>query len=233
VYGTEINDVLLTALLQALSDWIGGRSILIDVEGHGRESIVEAVDISRTMGWFTSVFPVLLDLKEANNPGDALKSIKEQLRCVPNRGIGYGVLRYLSGDKEIAEKLAALPQAELSFNYMGQFDQVLPESSLFAWATETRGPVRSLEGRRSHLLAIKGRIANSQLQMEWIYNENLYRHSTMEQLAQRFMSGLQALITHCKSPDAGGYTPSDFPEVGLSQKELDKVIDRITRISEG
>ena len=95
-YHTQINDVLLTALVQAFAWWTGGRSLLLDLEGHGRETIVEAVDLSRTVGWFTTHFPVLLDLERPSCPGEALKSVKEQLCRIPNRGIGYGLLRSLT-----------------------------------------------------------------------------------------------------------------------------------------
>src|SRR5262249_54955468 len=117
-YNTHITDVLLTALVQAFSKWTGTSSLLIDLEDRGREKIFEDVDLSRTVGWFATVFPVLLDLGEASHPADALKSIKEQLRRIPNRGLDYGVLRYLSGNAEITEQLQDLPQPEVSFQYL-------------------------------------------------------------------------------------------------------------------
>jgi NRPS condensation-like uncharacterized protein len=111
-YNTQINDVLLTALVQAFKEWTGQRYLLVDLEGHGREAIFEDVDLSRTVGWFTTIFPVLLNLGKVSEPGEVLKSIKEQLRRIPNNGIGYGLLRYLSKDTEIVKKLQAIPQAE-------------------------------------------------------------------------------------------------------------------------
>src|SRR5205085_1854245 len=155
---------------------------------------------SRTVGWFTTVFPVLLELEETSNPGDALKSVKEQLRCVPNRGIGYGLLRYLRGDTEIAEKLRGLPQAEVSFNYLGQFDQALPESSLFKLAGESSGLTQSPRGSRRYLLEVSGIVLNGQLQMDWRYSRNLHQRATVEGLAEGFVKALQLLITHCRSP---------------------------------
>ncbi|MBG1262687.1 amino acid adenylation domain-containing protein [Nostoc sp. BAE] len=138
-YKTQINDILFTALVQTLSKWIGSDSVLLDLEGHGREDIFEDVDLSRTVGWFTTIFPVLLELKATNNLGDAIKSIKKQLRAVPNRGIGYGVLRYLSGDAEITSQLSAMPQPEVSFNYLGQFDWGMQEDSFLKLAPESMG----------------------------------------------------------------------------------------------
>ncbi|MGH7999038.1 MAG: amino acid adenylation domain-containing protein, partial [Brasilonema sp.] len=136
-YRTQINDVLLTALVQTFAQWTGEHLLLVELEGHGREEIFDDVDLSRTVGWFTTHFPVLLDLEKASNPGEALKAVKEQLRGIPKRGIGYGLLRYLNGNKEITEQLQALPQAEVKFNYLGQFDQVLSSSSLFEPAQES------------------------------------------------------------------------------------------------
>ncbi len=117
VYHTQINDVLLTALVETFADWTGRRNLLVALEGHGREDLFTDVDVSRTVGWFTSLFPVLLDISAATDPGEALKLVKEELRAVPNRGIGYGLLRYLSG----TDALPA-PQPEVSFNYLGQLD---------------------------------------------------------------------------------------------------------------
>ncbi|HEV7516954.1 MAG TPA: condensation domain-containing protein, partial [Thermoanaerobaculia bacterium] len=94
-YRTQINDVLLTALSEAFAGWTGGRRLLLDLEGHGREEVFDGADLSRTVGWFTSQFPVLLDLEVTRTPGEALKAIKEQLRALPNRGLDYGVLRYM------------------------------------------------------------------------------------------------------------------------------------------
>src|SRR5262249_12293204 len=98
-YRTQINDVLLTAVAQAFAEWTGARTLLVNLEGHGREEILENTDLSRTVGWFTTIFPVLLDLAGTSHPGEALKTIKEQLRRIPNRGIGYGLLRYLREDR--------------------------------------------------------------------------------------------------------------------------------------
>ncbi|HEY9873911.1 MAG TPA: amino acid adenylation domain-containing protein, partial [Candidatus Obscuribacterales bacterium] len=179
-YRTQINDVLLTGLAQAFAEWTNYNSLLVDLEGHGREEIFADVDLSRTVGWFTSVFPVLLTLEPGNNPGEHLKSIKEQLRTIPNRGLGYGLLRYLSNN-EIANNLQTYPQAEVSFNYFGQFDQVLPESSLFALAEdqEPAGMAFSPRGHRSYLLEINGFVAGGQMQFDWTYSEEIYQRATV------------------------------------------------------
>ncbi|HEY9629833.1 MAG TPA: amino acid adenylation domain-containing protein [Coleofasciculaceae cyanobacterium] len=233
-YHTEINDVLLTALVQAFAQWTGDRTLLIDLEGHGREDIashvnVTDIDLSRTVGWFTTVFPVALKLEAATHPGDTLKSIKEQLRRIPRRGIGYGILRYCSDDPKITAALNNRSQPEVMFNYLGQFDQSLPNSSLFRPVQEPGEPTQSLQGDRSHLLAINCWISNEQLHLHWNYSQAIHHHSTIAALAQNFLQALRSLIAHCQSPEAGGYTPSDFSAANLSQQALDRFLTKIKR----
>ncbi|OKH59454.1 hypothetical protein NIES2130_09045 [Scytonema sp. HK-05] len=223
-YNTQINDVLLTALVLVLAKWTNSSSVLFNLEGHGREDIVDGVDLSRTIGWFTTIFPVLVELQATENPADALKSVKEQLRSIPNKGIGYGLLRYLSQDAEIVAQLQAFGQAEISFNYLGQFDQLLNTSSWMQPASESAGYSQSLQNNRAHLLDISSIITGERLQIEWIYSTNIHQHGTIATLAQDFVKTLQGLIAHCSSPESGGYTPSDFSLVKLNQLELDQVL---------
>jgi len=232
-YQTHINDLLLTALAQVLTQWTGVPTLVVDLEGHGREEIVEGVDLSHTVGWLTTIFPVLLQLEPNATPAEALKSVKEQLRCVPQRGIGYGVLRYLSRDKEISEKLRALPQAEVCFNYLSYEDQGVSGAGLFRRTQEASGPHRSLQGRRRYLLEINGRLIGGQLQLDWTYSECIHQRDTIEGLAQGFIKALRTLIVYCQSPEAGGYTPSDFPQMQLSQQELDALLAALGEPAEG
>ena len=218
-YNTLINDVLLTALVQSFAQWTKQQRLLIDLEGHGREALFEDADISRTVGWFTSLFPVSLDLSKTAFPGEALKSIKEQLRRIPNHGLGYGLLRYLN--TETSEHLKKRPQAEVCFNYLGQFDQQLSGDSLFRIAKEDSGQMHSPLGNRQYLLEINGLITEGQLQLDWTYSEHFHHRETIERLAQAFIGALKNLIAHCQSPEAVGYTSSDFPLADLNQDELD------------
>jgi len=171
-YKTQINDILLTALVQAFTKWTGGNSVLLNFEGHGREDLFDDVDLSRTVGWFTTIFPVLLELKAADNLGDAIQSIKEQLRAVPKRGMGYGVLRYLSGDADITSQLSAKPQPEVSFNYLGQFDWGMQANSFCKIAPESVGAEHSQEEICDLLLDINGLVTEGQLKLDWTYSEN-------------------------------------------------------------
>ena len=226
-YGTQINDALLAALARAFARWTGQARLLVDLEGHGREEIIEGVDLSRTVGWFTAVFPMVLEVEIEATPLDALKSIQEQLRAVPNRGVGYGILKYLGEDDGVARKLRSLPQAEVSFNYLGQFDQMLTETSIFKPAQEPSGPCRSLRQGRTHLIGIDGMVAAGRLQFDWVHSPDAHRRSTIENLANQFIEELRLLMAHCQSADAASYSPSDFPDVDLSQEKLEKVFEEI------
>jgi non-ribosomal peptide synthase protein (TIGR01720 family) len=153
-----------------------------------------------------------------------LKQVKEQVRAIPQRGVGYGLLRYLSRDAEVVRKLGALRRAQLSFNYLGQLDQVFSGSSPFELAGESSGPRISPRASRRYLFDITGQVTGKQLQVFWRYSENIHRHDTVERLAQDFQAALRSIIAHCLASKIGGYTPSDFPEAHLSQQELDDLI---------
>ena len=221
-YGTQIGDLLLTALVQTLAPWLGEALLLVELEGHGRESIFPELDLSRTVGWYTVRYPALLDLRGIWEPGDAIKAVKEQLRAIPNHGLGYGVLRYLS------PSFAALPQPGLAFNYLGQLGQEQDQAALFRLTDESTGPDRAAGGTRPQAIEINGWIFAGQLHLEWSYSAGLHQRATIAQLAQQYLEALQLLIAHCQNPLAGGYTPSDFPAVQISQDELDRLVSRLT-----
>jgi amino acid adenylation domain-containing protein/non-ribosomal peptide synthase protein (TIGR01720 family) len=226
-YHTQIHEVLLTALGRAFEGWTGSPSLLVDVEGHGREEIFDDVDLSRTVGWFTAVYPLLIDLGGAAGPGEALKAVKEEVRRVPRGGLGYGVLRYVSEDSQASAALEAMPQAGVIFNHMGQFDQVIDESAPFAPAKEPSGRTHSARRSRDHLLEINGGVSDGRLQTFWLYSENVHRRDTVEGVALRFVEELKALIAHCLSPEAGTYTPSDFPQANLDDEKLSRILSTV------
>ena len=222
VYHTQINEVLLSGLALALGEWSGSRVVLVDVEGHGREPISERVDVSRTVGWFTSIYPVLLEVAGRREEiGEVVKQVKEQVRGIPGQGIGYGVLRYLGG--EVGSQFRELPQAEVSFNYLGQMDRVLSEDTIFGVASESSGPYRGAFGRRMYLLEINSMIAAGRLQVSFGYSTRVHHEETIAGLAAAYVQSLRAIIQHCTSEEAGGYTPSDFPLAQLDSDKLEKL----------
>ncbi len=228
-YHTQINEVLLAALVLSFAQRTGQGSLLIDLEGHGREEeIVPGANLVRTVGWFTSIFPVTLTLKPNSDLGTALKSIKEQLRRVPRRGIGYGMLRYLSAGADLPEQLQALPQAEILFNYFERMEQLLPEGSMFRFARELTLS-GCPESKRRYLLEINTTIVKEQLRIDWRYSQQLHREATVQTMASDFIKVLRALIGHCLSSEAGGYTPTDFPLAKLDKRKLSKLSNLLSK----
>jgi NRPS condensation-like uncharacterized protein len=144
-YRTEINDILLTALVLAIGDWTKHYSLTLSLEGHGRENIVKDIDLSRTIGWFTSIFPVHLKVENPDDLGETIKTIKEELRRIPHKGIGYGILTYLT-----EEPLLPSSQPSLSFNYLGQWDNTLPSEGFFTFSQESAG--RSISEKNGKLI---------------------------------------------------------------------------------
>jgi len=231
VAGTMINDLLLTALALAFSRWTKSSSLLIDLENHGREELFDDIDLSRTVGWFTCIFPMLLDLEGANGPGEALKAIKKQVRQIPNGGIGYGLLRYLHEDQNVSAQLKALPRAQISFNYVGRFSQSYAESSLFVAAREFAAPSHSPRDIRPYLLEINGGIdSKGQLQMVFTYSENLHRRSTIERFGEGFVRSLLDIVEQTLLPNAPRSNPSGFLVGDLSQMELEKLMAELGEI---
>ena len=221
-YNTQINDLLLAALAPALAAWTGAGSVDLLLEGHGREDLFEAVDLSRTVGWFTAIYPVRLELP-APEPAALIKSVKEQLRAVPTRGIGYGLQRYLRP----GQPPATGPEPKILFNYLGQFDQVTAGSGLFAFADEPVGPWHSPRNRRRYLFEINCLVRHGRFELTWTYSENRHRPQTVGSLAAAFLARLRGIIAHCTTAGVHGATPSDFPWAALDQEKLDGLLARI------
>jgi non-ribosomal peptide synthase protein (TIGR01720 family) len=229
-YRTQINEALMAALATAYGRWSGEPRLLVELEGHGREEELLEVDLSRTVGWFTTIYPLVLEAG-GSDEGEHIKSIKEHLRAVPHDGLNYGVLRYLGG-AEIREQLAQMPSAEVSFNYLGQLDQVLSKGGLLRPARESSGLGHSPDGKRPYLIEISGGISGGRLQLAWIYSSALHRRESIEKFAGEYIEALRRLIAHCQHEEAGGFTPSDFPEADLSQKELDELVAELDELTE-
>jgi amino acid adenylation domain-containing protein/non-ribosomal peptide synthase protein (TIGR01720 family) len=232
-YGTGIQDALLTALVRTLARWTGQPSLVLDLEGHGREEEVAAdLDLSRTVGWLTALYPVALSADPHEEPGESLKRIKEQVGRVPGRGLSYGMLRYLAEDPVARRWSAAAAHPEVAFNYLGQLDLPAGDSGL-APAGESHGPLASPRRRRRHCLEIDGRVAGGRLTVTWTYSRNLHRSDRIEALASELVAELRLLLAHCRSCRDGAYTPSDFPALAYGQEDLDRLIAGLTGFRSG
>ena len=227
VYHTEINDILLAALAATLSGWSGRDKVTIGLEGHGRENLPGSVDVSRTVGWFTSLYPVVLDgSKKKTGEANLIKSIKEDLRRVPDKGIGYGVLKYIKG----SENLAGKDPWDIVFNYLGQVDNVVRESKWFAGAGESSGAALSPEYEARDKLSLTGIVSAGELTLGWTYSKKYYEEETIDKLGAEFIKNLRDIIAHVAELDKQGkriYTPSDYGLTEeVSYEELDRFLDQ-------
>ncbi|MEV4434130.1 amino acid adenylation domain-containing protein [Streptomyces sp. NPDC049555] len=231
-----VHEVLLTALTLAVEHWRtrrgqdGGDGLLVDVEGHGRQDIADGLDLSRTVGWFTTIHPARLatgvtdrDDVWAAGPeaGRALRAVKEQLRAAPDAGLGHGVLRHL--DPQAAPRLAALATADVLFNYLGR--SPAPGGD---WGPAPETDEVLAEGADlplSHLLEINAVVHDHpdgpRLVATWTWPGRLLPEPAVRELADTFFRALRALTDHADRPDAGGWSPSDLALVELSQDEID------------
>ena len=230
-YRTQVNDLLLTALARVMVRWTGSDSALVQLEGHGREALFDDVDLTRTVGWFTSLYPARLT--PTADLGSSLKQIKEQLRAIPNKGMGFGALARL-GDDSARAILAALPTPRLTFNYLGQFDASFDEAdgALFVPASEGAGDELDPQAPLSNLLALNGQVFGGELNLGWTFSREVFDPATIQALADDYTRELQGLIEHCCQGGQGGVTPSDFPLASLSQWQLDGLPVAMTQIAD-
>ncbi|MBC3468882.1 condensation domain-containing protein, partial [Pseudomonas sp. RW10S2] len=219
-YRTQVNDLLLTALAQVVCAWTGQAHALVQLEGHGREDLFEHLDLTRSVGWFTSVFP--LRLTPAAGLGDSLKQIKEQLRAVPDKGLGFGVLSQLAAP-QVRERLAGLPTPSITFNYLGQFDASFASGEAAFWlpCDEARGAEQHPDAPLANALSVNGQVFDGELSLGWTFSDARFDSHTIQALADAYTQALLALIEHCCQPQSGGLTPSDVPLARLSQAQLD------------
>ncbi|GAE09516.1 long-chain-fatty-acid-CoA ligase [Paenibacillus sp. JCM 10914] len=224
VYHTQPSIILMTALLLAFNRWTGDKRLAFSLEGHGREDIIEGVDMSRTVGWFTSMYPLILVKEENQSLDGIIKQVKEQVNRVPRKGIGYGILRYLNG---IGDQLPSGPDSRPSvgFNYMGHVDRMVDENSMFAGASEFGGNNFGESNQRYHLIDVNLVVLAKQLHINWSYSKNCHRRETIEGVSRYYAESLRDLIAQIHSPDAGGYTPSDFEDFGWDQDDLDEFLE--------
>ena len=225
VYHTEINDILLSALAKTISDWTNNKKVLIGLEGHGREAIAGGIDTSRTVGWFTTHYPVLLETDSAETESDLIKSVKEQLRQVPEKGIGYGILKYINNNKTFD----GTQPWDIIFNYLGRLDNVVNKSKWLAVAGESSGTNTSEQYTVTEKMWVNGFVREEELVLNWTYSRQHYDDETVQQLTADYLTNLQSLIAHCIERQASkevNYTPSDFGlGAEITYDELDNFLN--------
>jgi len=209
-YRSGAEDILLAALVQTLGPWTGSSGVLVALEGHGREALDEELDLSRTVGWFTTQYPVWLPA--GADAGRAIVAVKERLRSVPHKGLHFGLL---------GDRLADLPQPRIGFNYLGQFDQSLAQDGRFTFAAESAG-AETADSPADMVLDLNSMIAAGRLSMSWTYRQGELDEGTVRDLADRYIVALRALVDHCVGARPGA-TVSDFPLAAISQPQLERL----------
>ncbi len=227
-YNTEMNDILVTALGIAIRKWTGHERVRINLEGHGRESIGTDIDITRTVGWFTTKFPVVLEPETDRDLAYQIKQVKESLRRIPNKGLGYGVCRYLSKSED---GFVWGAEPEINFNYLGQFDDDVNQDEIGISSYSSGSPASDRQAR-SFVLDINGMVLDGALSLDLSYSRKQYRKETMEAFAQRLEQSLRELITHCAGKENTELTPSDVQFKGLTIAELEQIAQRSGHLGE-
>lgn len=219
-YNTQVPDLLLLALMKTMCRWMRFDEVVVWMEGHGREDIDIELDVSSTTGWFTSLYPQYLSLTGKEDNGEEIMSIKEQVRKVPGKGIGYGLLREeLFGPERQYEG-----EHPLLFNHLGQLDN-LDNLDYPVYMEELPEIPRSHpENNRTSDFEVLTFIASGSLHVQWSYSKNRWAKETIELLGQTFLSNLKEIIDHCANKQDRNYTPSDFPLAQLDQADLEEVL---------
>lgn len=205
-------ELLLTALVAAVHAWSGVVRLRVAMEGHGREAILPGADLTRTVGWFTSLFPIVLDHPlDGRSP---LSAVQAAWRAVPRRGIGFGLSALDAGDT-----------AEISFNYLGQFDQTLDShDDLFKSAPESVGPSQHGGERRPFLLEVSAVVIGGTLSIGWTYSRHLHDADTIARVAKRFLSEVQSLIEqHAVRPPSEA---AAYPLINVPSDQLQKALSK-------
>lgn len=218
-YNTQVNDLLLLTLVRTLTEWQQSSQICVELEGHGREVLDDSFDLNQTVGWFTTTYPAVLSLN-GSDLGSQIKSIKEQLRAIPNKGLGYGVLKHLCQD----ETLNQYKSIDVLFNYLGKFDSIdMTANGLISDVTFADDTLCiSQERSRFATLSVETIIQNEQLNVCFEFNRNQFSQNTIQGLLDRFNQHLYDIISHCHSAKKQ-FTPSDFPLANIRAHQLEKL----------
>ena len=223
-YRLRADELLLAALAATLAAWTDRAASVISLENHGREALGDVIDVSRTVGWFTSLYPFRLEAPSGAGPRELIVAVKEALRAVPRNGTGFGLLSHLSDDAAVRRELAALPRAELCFNYLGQTDHTLGPDAPFGLLDVPAGLGLSPRGHRVHLIDINALVTDGRLKVQWCYSTSAHHRATIARIADQFLAHLRALLTHCLTSAGAAPTPSDFSHVQLEASELDALL---------
>lgn len=212
-YNTEVKDLLLTSLVKTFNEITGKKELIVELEGHGRDNIMEGLETFRTVGWFTSIY--LAKLKMVTNElSDLIKSIKEQLREIPNNGIDFGILNYMS--KSLENEYIS----DIRFNFLGTFDM---NNELFSYVQSCLNVESHFDNAITSFLEVNCMIQNGKFELYLTYNRHKYTDKNIEKLINLYVDNLDSILKHCHGKKDVDYTPSDFDTVDINQDELDSL----------
>jgi non-ribosomal peptide synthase protein (TIGR01720 family) len=216
-YRTQVNELLLSALLRAYQRWSGGRTLCLQMEGHGREALFGHLDTNETVGWYTTVYPLLLGESPDADLGTLIRSVKEQYRGLPNRGFGYGVLVELCGDEVLREAGKRLSASAIEFNYLGQFDGTLNRTTAFRAAKESEGASSNEANRGDVLISITGMVHEGRLGFAV---ESCEGGIDVRGLGGAFATALAECIEQCTAVNDKVAFQSDHEEIIATEDQL-------------
>ncbi|TWK28223.1 hypothetical protein CHCC20372_0858 [Bacillus paralicheniformis] len=220
-YNTDTQDILLTAASLALCDWMGERKLRIAMEGHGRDHTLPELDISRTVGWFTTIYPVLIDLHAVEGElGLAVKTVKDTLGRIPDKGMGYGILKYLTSSENKTIQFSKAP--EIGFNYLGQFNDTERQQK-FSFSGLASGKDITPTWQREQTLEMSAMVRQNQLHFNLSYPPSRFHKTTMKQLLHMVKHNLHQIIKHCAHKQETEKTVSDFSSQSLTAEDLDNI----------
>lgn len=224
----EVRDSIICALICAINEWAESQSIVIDMEGHGREQLFEDVDISRTVGWFTSVFPVLFELVPTANIAQHLTNIQQTIKGIPNKGIGHGIIKEYVADSELKQQSAS----EICFNYLGQTSDLLRSKQALQILQQNIGQPRSLNGLRAYLIEVNAKVEDDRLIIDWFYSDTIHLQSSIQKVAQIFEQTLSNIIKapHTQLDNIETNIQNSF---GLDEDELSSISDLLSQLENG
>ncbi|WP_432339519.1 amino acid adenylation domain-containing protein [Bacillus tequilensis] len=234
-YNTDTQDLLLASVILALRHWTNQSAFKLSLESHGREDVLDGVDVSRTVGWFTAIYPLLIKMN-ADLPDSeegivhVLKTTKDTLRRVPDKGFGYGVIKYLTPPDKKDINFTGAP--EISFNYLGQFESgspaEAPEEDTFSFSPLGAGDDISTTWNREQSLDISAIAAEGKLSVNMTYDNARFQHKTIEQLSETCRQFLLQLIEHCQNKSETEKTISDFDDQELTEDALQEIADMLS-----
>lgn len=217
IYNIEFNEVLIIALAITINKLTNNEDVVIELERHGREEINDFIDVSRTVGWFTSMYPAYFNV-ESREIDINIKSIKEQLRNIPIKGFNYGILKFLN--KELKEA----DNKYIRFNYLGDFDNIINEEILSKVNIEF-GLESGKENSLTALIDISAMIVNKNLNLSFTYSNARFHEDTIQSFINSYAETLRLILDNCENKNLKEFTPSDFDAVDISQDDLDALFD--------